>query len=456
MSRGRVLFVDDEKELRESAVEWLALSGFSVRSAASASEALGTLRTGGFDVLVTDIRMPGMDGMALLDAVQADAPDLAVVLLTGHGDVSLAVEAMRRGAHDFLEKPYDADHLVAVLDRAAGAGRMRREIARLRAAGAEGAGLERRLIGNAPSVVGLRSKVLQLADIDVDILILGETGTGKEVVARALHDFGKRAAAPFVAINCAAIPETVFESEIFGHERGAFTGAVGRRIGRIQHAEGGTVFLDEIESMPEPLQPKLLRVIQERLVEPVGSNRQVPVDVRFIAASKVALDHASRTAGFRPDLYFRLSTVTLELPPLSARRADIGLLFAHFVNEAAQRHGIPARPVGAALVARLANAKWEGNVRELRAAAERHVLGLAVRSGGEWSQAAGAERPASLPDSVAAFESAMIAEAMAEAGGSVRHAAERLGIPRRTLSEKIARYGLRSDEDTPDFAEDRQ
>jgi two-component system C4-dicarboxylate transport response regulator DctD len=442
MSRGRILFVDDETQLRESAREWLSLSGFSVEAAADAQSALRLLQAGEFEVLVTDIRMPAVDGMALMRTARDADPSLPVILLTGHGDVALAVEAMRGGAHDFLEKPYDADHLVAVIDRAVAARRLDAEVERLRARQGAQAALEDRLIGNASAIVELRRRLAQLAEIDVDILIAGETGTGKEVAARALHDFGKRRARPFVALNCAAIPESVFESELFGHEKGAFTGAGERRVGRIEHAHGGTVFLDEIDSMPLALQAKLLRVIQERVVEPLGSNRQAPVDVRFVASTKLDLKAESDAGRFRGDLYFRLATVETDIPSLRARRDDIPLLFRHFAREAAGRHDLPDRIPEAALLAELASADWPGNVRELRAAAERYALGLPpLGRSGIGSVAVNGAR---LPDRVAAYEASLIRAALEENGGNAQAASEALGVPRRTLSEKIARYGLKS------------
>jgi two-component system C4-dicarboxylate transport response regulator DctD len=302
--------------------------------------------------------------------------------------------------------------------------------------------MEERLIGNTAAVLDLRRRLAQLAEIDVDVLVSGETGAGKEVAARALHDFGKRRARPFVALNCAAIPESIFESELFGHDKGAFTGAGQQRIGRIEHAHGGTVFLDEIDSMPLALQAKLLRVIQERVVEPLGSNRQVPVDVRFIASTKLDLKAESDAGRFRGDLYFRLATVETEIPPLGARREDVPLLFRHFAKEAAMRHGLPDRIPEAALLAELAAADWPGNVRELRAAAERYALGLPpVGRSGTGGMAANGAR---LPDRVAAYEASLIRAALEEHGGNAQAASDALGIPRRTLSEKIARYGLKA------------
>ncbi|WP_157017962.1 sigma-54-dependent transcriptional regulator [Mesorhizobium xinjiangense] len=445
MSRGAILFVDDEPELRESAGEWLTVSDFDVCLAADAGEALGLLSAERFDALVTDVRMPGMDGLALLDAIRRTDIRLPVILLTGHGDVPLAVDAMRRGAHDFLEKPYDADHLVAVLDRAVAERRLHGELERLRKTSDTTSDLETRLVGSAASIALIRERIRQLADVNVDVLIMGETGTGKEVVARALHDTGRRRARPFVALNCAAIPESVFEAELFGHERGAFTGAVQARTGRIAHADGGTVFLDEIESMPPALQAKLLRVIQERIVEPIGSNRQMPVDVRFIAATKVDLKAESEAGGFRSDLYFRLSTVTLAIPPLRERREDIALLFVHLCNEAAKRHSLEPPAVPANLLAALGTAAWTGNVRELKAAAERCVLGLPLDIGPQdGTGAAELNGQASLPQQVAAFEAAVIRQALDAHADNVQAASAALGIPRRTLSEKIARLGLRN------------
>lgn len=437
MSRGSIVFIDDEAELCAAAEEWLGVSGFSVTSYTAAQRALERVDPAGVDCVVTDVRMPGLDGIAVLNHYRAAAPDLPVVLLTGHGDVALAVDAMRRGAHDFIEKPYDAEHLVAILDRATERRRLGRELARLRRV-AGGTELEDRLVGLAPAMATLRQSILQLADIDVDVLVTGETGTGKEVIARALHDFGSRAQGQFVAINCAAIPETVFESEMFGHARGAFTGAAGERVGKLEYARGGTVFLDEIESMPLALQAKVLRAIQERSVEPLGTNVSRPIDVRFIAASKTDLRAESAAGRFRPDLYFRLATVELAVPPLRQRREDVPLLFNLFAANAERRFRLPETgthrvPPG------LESSEWPGNVRELKALAERTVLGVMQRGMVPGEGGAGE----SLADRVARFEAVAIEQALRDAGGSTADAAERLGLARRTLNEKIARYGLR-------------
>lgn len=435
--RGSVLIVDDEAQVRASAAEWLTLSGFDVATADGADAAERMLPARRLDAVVTDLRMPGRDGMALLDAAGRADPDLPVVMLTGHGDVAAAVEAMRRGAHDFLEKPYDADHLVAVLDRAVRQRRLAAELARLRDAAGDPRRIEDRLAGVSPAIRGLRDRILRLAAVDVDVLIVGETGTGKEIAARALHDLGPRARGNFVAVNCAAVPEPVFESEMFGHARGAFTGAAADRVGKLAFADGGTVFLDEVESMPPSLQAKVLRVIQERLVEPLGGNRQVPVDVRFVAAAKVDLRAESAAGRFRADLFYRLGTVELSIPPLRDRPEDIPLLYQAFRSDAARRFGLPDRPPAAAELAALAAMPWPGNVRELKAHAERAALALDHPPPGPAAQGA------TLPEQVAQFEAARIREALDTAGWRTGDAAERLGIPRRTLNEKIARYGIR-------------
>jgi len=439
MTRGRITFIDDEPQLCRAAAEWLGVSGFTIATFTDARRAMAEIVPADCDCIVTDVRMPGSTGIDLLRHYHAVEPELPVVLLTGHGDVALAVDAMRAGAHDFLEKPYDADHLVAVLDRAVERRRLGRELVRLRR-GDRADDLDTRLVGLSPVIADLRRTILQLADVDVDVLITGETGAGKEVVARALHDFGGRAAGQFVAINCAAIPETVFESEIFGHAAGAFTGAVGERLGKFEFARGGTVFLDEIESMPLALQAKVLRAIQERKVEPLGTNASRAIDVRFVAATKVDLASESEAGRFRSDLYFRLSTVELDVPPLRRRREDIPLLYALFASAAAQRFRLAEPRLDAAERDALMAREWPGNVRELKAAAERAVLGVG-RGGGEPHAPEGEAVP--LAERVARFEADIILRALRAAGGSTAAAADQLGVPRRSLNEKIARYGLR-------------
>jgi two-component system C4-dicarboxylate transport response regulator DctD len=436
MTRGRIAFIDDEAQLCEAAAEWLGVSGFDVKTFTDPVKAMQAINGNAFDCVVTDMRMPGASGQDVLRHFSGTDSDMLVVLLTGHGDVGMAVDAMRGGAHDFIEKPYDADHLIAVLDRAVERRRMGEELRKLREA--TGAELDTRLVGISAPMVQLRRSIAQLADIDVDILLNGETGVGKEVVARALHDFGHRSKGQFVAINCAAVPESVFESELFGHEKGAFTGAAGNRIGKLEFARGGTVFLDEIESMPLALQAKVLRAIQERSVEPLGSNIPRDLDVRFIAATKVDLKAEIDAGRFRADLYFRLATVELAIPPLRDRREDIPLLHALFAGSAAQRFNMSLPVMPQSLLQSLLAGSWPGNVRELKAVAERFVLGLG-------NTKIATEKQGSLTERVAQFEAETIAEALRECGGSSAEAAVRLAVPRRTLNEKIAKYGLRAE-----------
>jgi two-component system C4-dicarboxylate transport response regulator DctD len=446
MSDTSILFVDDEAEVRRSAAEWLTLSGFAVTTAGNVAEAKAHLARDGADLVVTDIRMPGEDGLALLHHVNANHGGVPVILLTGHGDVAVAVSAMRDGAYDFLEKPYDADHLVAVLRNAGEKSRLSRELARLRAQLSSASGLDRRMVGESPAMRTMKDRLLQLAGIEIDVLIHGETGTGKEVAARLLHDLGPRAAKPFVAVNCAAIPETIFESELFGHTRGAFTGAESAREGRLVYANGGTVFLDEIESMPLPLQTRLLRVIQEREVEVLGRNAPLPLDVRFVAATKSDLKTLGDKGEFRSDLYYRLAASELDLPPLRDRGHDVIALFEHFAAEEAARSGLAPRPVPEVVLSALLAHDWPGNVRELRSLATRYVLGLTDGKPDNAPIPAEDDVPG-LSETMARIESGIIGRALKVAGGNQAEAARRLKIPRRTLGEKIDRLGIRENDE---------
>jgi len=345
---------------------------------------------------------------------------------------------MRLGAYDFIEKPFAPERLLEVVRRASEKRQLVMENRRLRRSMNERT-LSSRIIGTSRAAESLRASVAELAGTDVSVILYGETGVGKDLVARCLHDFGRRQKGNYVAVNCAAIPETMVESEFFGHEAGAFTSAVRARPGKVEHANGGTLFLDEIDSMPLATQGKLLRVLQERTVERLGSNRAVGVDIRPIAASKVDLRAASAAGRFRMDLYYRLSVVELTIPPLRERMEDIPLLFEYFAALAAQAHGRPARPVNTAAASALMAHAWPGNVRELRNAAERYALGI-----GEGVTVGGSAESArlSLAQQVEAFERAVIERSLAEAGGRISAVMERLDVPRRTLSEKMARLGV--------------
>ena len=438
---GNVLFVDDERAVRLAGQQALELAGFEVTACDGAERALRHLGRDWPGCLVTDVRMPQMDGLALLARVREIDPDLPVILITGHGDVPMAVEAMRNGAYDFLEKPFPSDRLTEIARRAVEKRRLVLENRRLRAQIAGGADPAETIVGRTVGIERLRATIAAVADTDADVLVFGETGTGKEMVARALHAASGRRKNPFVALNCGAMPETIFESELFGHEAGAFTGAAKRRVGRIEHAGGGTLFLDEIESMPLSLQVKLLRVIQERVVEPLGSNEQVPVDLRVVAATKADLRQAADEGKFRADLYYRLNVVVLTIPPLRERRDDIPLLFQHFVVQAAARYNREPRTPTREQMQRLMSQDWPGNVRELRNAADRFVLGLEDAAPAPVS-APSTPLALSLAEQVDLFEKGLIQSELARHRGSVKAAIEALNIPRKTFYDKLKRYGL--------------
>lgn len=434
----RIVFVDDEEDVRLANRQSLELDGFPVEVFPAAEPALKAILAQPPGVVVTDVRLPGLDGLGLFQALQEADPDLPVILITGHGDITMAVRAMRAGAYDFLAKPYPADSLIGSVRRALERRRLVLENrglqARLDAAVAE----DPAFLGVSPEITRLRRFVRDVAQADVDVLVLGETGSGKEVVANALHRWSRRARGNFVAMNCGALPDSVVESELFGHEAGAFTGALKRRVGKIEHAHGGTLFLDEIESMPLSLQVKLLRVLQERSVEPLGTNEIRPVDMRVVAATKIDLAQAAAQGTFRDDLYFRLNVVTVSIPPLRERREDVALLFEHFLGRAAARFNRAPPPVTPAIREFLSRHDWPGNVRELGHFAERCALGL----GPSAPEASAPERILTLAEQVDRFERGLIRDELIMAGGDVRLAAEALGTPRKTLYDKLARHGL--------------
>ncbi len=435
-----VLLVDDEDELRRSTAQSLDLAGFTVEDVSSAERALDFITQGFNGVVITDVRMPGMDGMTLMGRIREIDADIPVILVTGHGDVQLAVRAMREGAYDFLEKPFVTQHLTEMAARAIDRRSLVLENRELRAVAGKRDDIEARLPGRSQTMVDLRYKLRAVAATDADVLIIGDTGTGKEVTARALHDISGRATKPFVAINCAALPETLIESELFGHEAGAFAGALRPRFGKFEHARGGTVLLDEIGSMPADLQVKLLRVIQERVITRLGSNEPIALDVRFIATSKVDLDAEVAAGRFRADLLYRLNVVTLRMPALAARREDVPLLFLQLAREAAARYRRDDVEVPPQAIAEVARRDWPGNVRELRNAADRFVLGLGLQlPDAEAGSNGSGDR---LADRVGEFEKNAISAALLAHGGSLKPVYEQLGISRKTLYEKMQRYGL--------------
>ncbi len=438
MSEARILLIDDEEEMRRSTAQALQLFGLEVDTFSSAEDVLELVGYSFAGVVISDIRMPGMDGMTLLQQIREVDAEIPVILVTGHGDVQLAVKAMREGVYDFLEKPFTAQNLAGIARRALDRRNLVLENRRLRAVAGKRDDIEARLPGRTQAMVDLRYRLRAIGATDADTLVIGETGVGKEVVARALHDISARADRPFVAINCAALPENLIESELFGHEAGAFPGALRPRYGKFEHGRGGTILLDEIGSLPYDLQAKFLRVLQERVITRLGSNEPVPLDVRFIATSKVDLEAEVAAGRFRADLLYRLNVATLHVPSLAQRRADIPLLFLQLVREAAARYLRSDIDVPPDLMTEIGERAWPGNVRELRNAADRLVLGLDLKP----DEAQVPAEPQRLADKVASYERGIIASALAAHGGSLRPVYELLGISRKTLYEKMQKYGL--------------
>ncbi|MDW6092613.1 sigma-54 dependent transcriptional regulator [Vibrio rhizosphaerae] len=437
-----VFFIDDEADIRIAIEQSFELAEIQARFFDSAEEALLAIKHDGLPlVVVTDIRLPGLSGQNLLHSVHHQAPDLPVILITGHGDISMAVQAMHDGAYDFIEKPFAPERLMETVHRAIDKRRLTLENQKLKRSLKASQTLGPRIIGETTSIQTLKDTIGQIADTNADILLFGETGTGKELIARSLHELSSRRERNFVAVNCGAVPENLIESELYGHEKGAFTGAESQRIGKFEHAQGGTLFLDEIESMPMPAQIRLLRVLQERLIERVGSNELIPLDIRVIAATKVDLKQAAQQGTFREDLYYRLNIVTLDIPPLRERKEDIPALFHHFLLVAAARYGKAANSISKQDMQSLLSHHWPGNVRELRNAAERYVLlGKLIQLGQEPHLMNGPVL--SLADQVAEFEKSAIEQALIECGGSIKDTMESLNLPRKTLYDKMQKYQL--------------
>lgn len=434
------MFIDDDEELRRANVQTLKLHGMTVDAHGTARSALPVLHRDFDGVVVTDIRMPDIDGLQLFHRLRDIDPELPVILITGHGDIATAVQCMRDGAYDFLAKPYAPDRLTTAITHAAEKRRLVLENRRLREAAFAVEADEVPFIGTTPAMQRIKQTLRHIADADVDVLVEGETGTGKEVVAMALHRLSRRRHRALVAINCGALPESVIESELFGHEAGAFTGAQKKRIGRIEHASGGTLFLDEIESMPLAVQVKLLRVLESRQITPLGSNEVRNLDLRVVAATKEDLGSPAIRSKFREDLFYRLNVVTIRIPPLRERRDDIPLLFAHYLGHASRRfhRDIPEMP--ASIKQYVMTHDWPGNVRELAHFAERVVLGVLNTPAVDTVPTANATQ--SLPERMEQFEAQLIRDALQTHQGDIKATLEALGIPRKTFYDKLQRHGI--------------
>jgi len=440
-----VILVDDESHVLSAGQQTLELADLEVIPCANAEEALAHVASDWPGVVITDVKMPRVDGFQLMAKLRKLDPDLPVVLVTGHGDISMAVQAIRDGAYDFIEKPYRGELLVDVARRAVEKRRLVVENRALRSELRE-QGDQPIIVGKSPAIARMRQVIANVADTDADVLILGETGTGKELVARSLHAQSSRCHKHFVALNCGAIPESLIESELFGHEPGAFTNAMKRRIGRFEHANGGTVFLDEIESMPMPLQVRLLRVLQERVIERLGSNDSIPVDVRIVTATKVDLRESVDSGTFREDLLYRLDVVRIDIPPLRKRIEDAPQLFEYFLNRACARFGRKAPTLAAEDIRTIMAQSWPGNVRELQNAAERFALGCYDPEPEMPGAPESGDRHMALPEQVEFFEKSLIVQELAHQKGNVKATYEALGLPRKTLYDKMKKYGINRSE----------
>jgi DNA-binding NtrC family response regulator len=442
--RGRFLIVDDEEHIREILKATLEPQALSVHLAGSAEEALDFVRDENLDMVICDIQMPGMDGLEFLAKVKAEQPSIKFLMITAHGTMDTAVKALRYGASDFLTKPFENEAVRQI------ARRLLRESASAGAANLP-PGREANLsvlegiVGKSPSFIACLDKARKAAAADSNVLLCGESGTGKEVLARAVHNLGKRCDKPFIAVNCGAIPENLLESELFGHEKGAFTGAIASKPGKFSLADGGTIFLDEIGEMPLLMQVKLLRVIQERTIEPVGATGSRKVDFRLIAATNRTLKDEIKAGRFREDLYYRLNIIPIDLPPLREREGDILMLARNFLAYYNDRYACRYEMTAANEAALLAY-DWPGNVRELANAMERAVVlasgeGLAFHF--EDSAPAGAAKPvAAIKEKKQAVEREEILKSLEANRWNKTQTAEALGMSRRSLLYKIKEYGI--------------
>ncbi|NOX32131.1 MAG: sigma-54-dependent Fis family transcriptional regulator [Deltaproteobacteria bacterium] len=443
---GEIYLVDDEAEILHACRQTFELEGYSIKTFNSAHELLPHIRKDWMGAVITDVKMPGMDGLQLLGEIQKIASGIPVVILTGHGDVPMAIEAIRAGAYDFLEKVAPPEYLLDVARRALETRRLCLENRSLKLRLETDTDIESRILGNSPAVQELRRILVSLAVIDVDVLLIGETGVGKELAANCLHDLGHRCPGSFVPLNCGAISPNLVESELFGHERGAFTNASRRHIGKIECAQGGTLFLDEIESMPLEIQIKLLRTLQERVIERVGGNQMISVDFRVVAASKVDLREAVRRGTFREDLFYRLNVARVPIPPLRNRREDIQLILQYFISILLERFQRPEPKITRETRHRLDNYFWPGNIRELRNVAQQLVLGLDLDLAKPGS---GDKSLDQLPFElgfdklVQQYEKKIITEALALNDGKIEKTAEMLCIPRKRLYLRMQKFGLK-------------
>jgi DNA-binding NtrC family response regulator len=456
--KATVLIVDDDRVLRRQ-LHWALVESHRVLEAETREEAVELLGRECVDVVLCDLHLPPdlsgiTEGLAVVEAARAMRPSVPVVVITGGDKKRAALEAIRRGAYGFFEKPFDEEELTHIVAQAARVRRLEGEVLRLRSELDMFRGFGR-FVGDSPALERILKQARAVADTSVTVLITGDNGTGKEVLARAIHEEGPRASRPFIAVSCAALPETLIESELFGHERGAFTGATQTRKGRFELADGGTLFLDEIGELSPAMQVKLLRVLQERAFERLGGTKTVEVDIRLIAATNRDLEDDVEAGRFRRDLFYRLNVVPLHLPPLRERRDDIPLLAAHFAEKAAEKHARPAAEFDPALLEALQEYDWPGNIRELENLTERLVvlstgphLGVEflpekmMRAGAHAAGASHGEDETTLEGAVHALKRRLVISAIESMGGNKAAAAKRLQISRSYLHRLISELGI--------------
>ena len=445
--KGRVLIVDDEPNARSALAELLRDDGYVAELAANGHEALRMLASFEPDVVLTDLQMPVLDGLGLLEQGRPSAPHAAFVVMTAFGSIETAVRAIQQGAENYLTKPLDFDAVVALVGRACEKAQLSREAADLRRRVSERFDMGK-ILGEHPAMQRLLKAVAQVAPSRATVLIFGESGTGKELIASAIHENSPRKSAPFVRLNCAALAESLLESELFGHERGAFTGALTRREGRFKQAHGGTLFLDEVSEIPPSVQVKLLRFLQERQFERVGGNESLNVDVRIVAATNRDLLERVKQGAFREDLYYRLNVVQVDVPPLRVRKSDIPLLAQHFLQRFAAENGRPQLCFSDAAMRALLSYPWPGNVRELENAIERAtVMGEGDQVGAEHLPGGQTQSIQDVPllvpgITLAELERMAILQTLEAVGGNTAKAAELLDISRRKVQYRLKEWGL--------------
>jgi DNA-binding NtrC family response regulator len=452
MAAQRILIVDDQAAVREELAYALSFEGFETTEAKDGDAALAAVKEGGFAVVLLDIKMPGLDGMQVLSQLRKEHPNLPVIMISGHGDIETAVVAVKQGAYDFLPKPFDTDRVLVSVNNALRLQDLTQENRNLRSQLAR----EHQILGESEEILEVQRVIERVAPTEAAVLITGENGTGKELVARQLHGRSNRRGNPFVAVNCAAIPSELIESELFGHEKGAFTGAAQTRRGHFEASHGGTLFLDEVGDMALPAQAKLLRSLQEKTITRLGGNKEIKVDVRVLAATNQDLQTMVQEKEFREDLFYRLHVIRIHVPALRERHGDIPILASHFLSESCRKNGLPARKLASDALASLEARPWPGNVRELKNLIE----GAAILAEGEEIQAAelksltAAGRPAAaagadffgletLEQFKAASEREFIRRKLDENKNNIKRTAERIQIQRSNLYKKLDRYGLK-------------